>query len=171
MLIRHAEPEASPSLDPAQWPLSSAGRRGARQLRRGVLLDGARWVSSEERKAVQTLQCLSPQRQGTIIEDGRFNEVRREEPFDGDFRSRRLAWVEGKLDGRHARWETRHEATSRFDAAVRTYARSGERLVIASHGMIMTAWLVSQGLVGAGEDAGRFWRSLRFPDLIDVDLG
>lgn len=139
-------------------------------MRSRVPLGEGLWVSSEELKALQTLQCLRPGRQDTMLQDGRFNEVQRDEPFDGDFRSRRLAWVEGKLDGRHANWETRHEAARRFDAAVRAHAQSGERVVIASHGMIITAWLVAQGRIGAGEDAGRFWQSLRFPDVIDIDL-
>jgi broad specificity phosphatase PhoE len=78
--------------------------------------------------------------------------------------------VEGRLDGRHANWETRHEAARRFDAAVRTYAQSEEQVVIASQGMVITAWLVAQGRIGAGEDAGRFWHSLRFRDVIDIEL-
>lgn len=36
--------------------------------------------------------------------------------------------------------------------------------------MIITAWLVAQGRIGAGEDAARFWHSLRFPDVIDIEL-
>jgi broad specificity phosphatase PhoE len=81
-----------------------------------------------------------------------------------------FAWVEGRLDDQHENWETGREAARRFDAAVRAYAQSGERVVIASHGMVITAWLVAQGRVEAGSDAGRFWQSLRFPDVIDVDL-
>ncbi len=100
----------------------------------------------------------------------RFNEVQRDEPFDNDFRSRRRAWVEGKLDDRHAGWETPEEAASRFDEAVREYGERGERLVIGSHGMVITAWLVHAGLLQPGVAAGRFWEALAFPELVEVDL-
>lgn len=42
-------------------------------------------------------------------------------------------------------------------------------LVLATHGMVTTAWLVGAGLLGAGEEAGRFWENLQFPDLITVE--
>lgn len=126
-------------------------------------------MSSEEVKAVETLQCLSPQ-PAAIMQDPRFNEVRRQDPFDEDFMSRRRAWIEGELDRRHARWERPHEAADRFDRAVRDYAASEQRLVIGSHGMVITAWLIGRGHVRAGADAGRFWEALAFPDLVTVDI-
>jgi hypothetical protein len=45
-----------------------------------------------------------------------------------------------------------------------------QAVVIATHGMAMTLWLVSVGAV-AESDAEGFWRGLRFPDahLVDRD--
>lgn len=131
---------------------------------------GGLWVASEELKAIETLECLSPRECGAILRDERFNEVRRDEPFDGDFRSRRRAWVEGKLDDRHTRWESPHEAASRFDEAVNDFVAQGSPLVIGSHGMIITAWLVHRARVQAGAEAGLFWGALSFPDVVEVDL-
>jgi broad specificity phosphatase PhoE len=44
---------------------------------------------------------------------------------------------------------------------------AGRTLVIGSHGMAMTVWLAAR----TGLDPGPFWARLRFPDMIDVDLG
>lgn len=105
-----------------------------------------------------------------MLRDARFNEVQRDEPFDDGFRSRRRAWVEGKPDGRHTGWETPLDAASRFDDAVRAFAERGAPLIIGSHGMIITAWLVHRARVRPGAEAGRFWAALAFPDLVEVDL-
>ena len=105
-----------------------------------------------------------------IVRDERLNQVKRDEPFDDDFRSRRRAWVEGRLDARHTGWETPKEAAIRFDEAVRAHAGMHDRLVICSHGMVITAWLVDHRWVQAGPEAGAFWAALAMPDVVEVDL-
>lgn len=172
LLIRHARPEVSPSLPSSEWPLSVEGRAAAAVLA-ARLPSRASYVSSPERKAVETMRYALSQDQDMIAEDARFGEVRRDgEPFDGDVTARRLSWVEGRLDERHYAWERASEAAARFDRGVQDHLKDGEGrpLVISTHGMICTAWLVHEGRIQQGRAAGEFWSGLGFPDLIRVRL-
>jgi broad specificity phosphatase PhoE len=139
----------------------------ASQLGTRLPADGI-WVASDEVKAYETLLCA---RSGAteVRQDARFGEVQRAEPFDDDFRSRRRGWVEGRLDDRQAEWESASDAAARFDATVNDYLELGRPLVIGSHGMVITAWLVRIGVVAPGRVAGDFWDALEFPDLIEID--
>jgi broad specificity phosphatase PhoE len=159
-LVRHAMPAFGPDAPPAAWELSGEGWCSAAGLRL-VLPADAVLVSSREPKARQTLEPV-----GAVWTDGRFNEVERDEPYDGDFRARRRAYVTGTD---HAGWEPRGEVVARFTAGVRFWsAQTGGRpLVIASHGMAMTVWLAA--MVGVA-DAGTFWADLRLPDVFTVDV-
>jgi broad specificity phosphatase PhoE len=101
-----------------------------------------------------------------VDRDLRFAEIRRVEPWEGDYRRLRREYVEG-VD--HPDWEPRAEVAERFDAAVTEHLDiAGERpLVVASHGMAMTVWLTAR--IGL-PDPGAFWSGLRFPDARRVDL-
>jgi broad specificity phosphatase PhoE len=160
VLVRHATPAFGPDVPPEQWPLAPAGLAAAESLRR-VLPSGALLVSSEEPKARQTLEPSGP-----VATDPRFNEIARDEPFDGDFRARRLAYVTG---ADHPGWEDRTAVAARFAAGLADWqARCGDRpLVVASHGMAMTVWLTAA--IGL-DDPGAFWSDLRLPDVLIVDL-
>jgi len=125
-------------------------------------------VASTEAKAIETLR-LAPDR-ASVPTDARFDEVARPgEPFDGAFRAARLAWVEGTVDHRNAAWEPPEQAARRFDAGVRAHA-SADALVVGTHGMVMTAWLVSIGHVAPGVAAGELWERLTFPDIVRVEF-
>lgn len=166
VVVRHAEPQVSSADDPRLWPLSKAGRAAARRLVDQLPRTGL-WLSSTECKARETLQYAA-EGDVAVTEDPRFDEVHRDEPFDSEFRARRRAWVEGRLDERHAGWESPKEAAERFELAVHEYAEAADTLVIATHGMVLTAWLVhAQGRLSLPE-AGSFWEHLRFPDVIEV---
>lgn len=167
VLVRHAEPEVVPDVDPRRWRLSEAGRSAARAL--GARLpDHAVWVSSTEPKAYETLTCAAGP-DVTIAQHPGFDEVHRNEPFDADYRARRMAWVQGRLDERHAGWETSQETAIRFDEAITQHLTSGSPLVVASHGMAITAWLVHGRRLLDPRDAGRFWSAMTFPDIIEVN--
>ena len=167
LLVRHAEPVTVPEVAPTRWRLSAAGRTDARALGPRLPFDGV-WVSSTETKAHETLSCAGAGRV-EIRQDPGFDEVVRDEPFDDGYVARRLAWVEGRLDERHAGWEAPHEVADRFEQAVSTYAEAGTPLVVCSHGMAMTAWLRHARGRLSQEEAGPFWSSLGFPDLVRVD--
>ncbi|MFD6137907.1 histidine phosphatase family protein [Isoptericola sp. NPDC060257] len=165
-VVRHAAPHVSDDVPPHAWPLSAAGHAAARGLR---LPDGAHAVASDERKAVETLSLALGG--ADVPTDPRFGEVRRPpEPVSAEFREARRAWVEGAPDARHDGWESAADAARRFDDAVREHAGGGD-LVVATHGMVLTAWLVATGHVAPGPPAGEFWLGLRLPDVVTVDLG
>src|SRR4051794_83808 len=103
VLVRHAAPLASPTVEPRQWPLSAPGQEAAGGLR-GRLPAAGPWMSSSELKAYQTLQHARSDDSAPVSRDARFDEVRRVEPFDDDFRARRRAWVDGRPDERHRGW-------------------------------------------------------------------
>ena len=157
ILVRHAMPAYHRDVAPESWDLSGEGRAAAAQL---VLPPDAYLVASAEPKAYQTLEPF-----GLVVRDVRFGEVRRRgEPWDGDYREQRRAYVEG-VD--HDEWEPRAEVVARFQAAIDDHsARCLRRpLVVGTHGMALTVWLTATaGLTRPGE----FWEGLRFPDLIEV---
>jgi hypothetical protein len=125
----------------------------------------AKLFSSHEPKAWQTLSGSTQ-----VTRDHRFNEVSRSaEPWDGNFQEFRRRYVEGAT---HAGWEPPAEAASRFQAGVFA-ALSGHHAthaptVIATHGMVLTVWLVSIDAVPS-TSAAQFWSHLRFPDCLLVD--
>jgi broad specificity phosphatase PhoE len=159
-LVRHAMPVFGPDAPAAAWELSSEGRCDAKVLARALPV-GALLVARREPKARQTLE---PAR--SVCTDERFNEVTRDEPYEGDFRARRRAYVTGTD---YAGWEPRGQVVARFAEGVRfwTAQADGRPLVIASHGMAMTLWLTTTVSLA---DPGAFWADLRLPDLLVVDI-
>ncbi len=162
ILVRHAEPAASPDTPPSTWPLTRDGRAAAERLRASLPAD-AFLASSNERKAWETLGDVAEVRR-----DPRFDEVRREgEGWRADFRDRRRRYVRGeRLPG----WEDRAEVARRFDEGVAAAVDEGDGrpVVVATHGVTMTLWLVRGGLVPP-EEAVRFWEELAFPDVWRAD--
>jgi broad specificity phosphatase PhoE len=158
-LVRHAMPAFGPDVPPAAWELSSDGKRAAAALSNELPI-GALLIASREPKARQTLEPA-----GTVRTDDRFNEVERDEPYDGDFKQRRRAYVCGTD---HPGWEPREQVATRFTAGIAHWAtQAGPRpLVVASHGMAITVWLTAT--IGL-DDPGAFWAALRLPDLITLD--
>lgn len=147
------------------WVLSEGGRAAAARLR-SQLPRTATFAASDERKAIETLRLASG---APCIVDARFGEVRRPDEAIGDgFRMVRRAWVSGAFDARHEGWERPRDAAARFAAALDALA--GDPVVVATHGMVLTSWLVAIGEVGPGEDAGEFWSKLALPDVIEVML-
>jgi broad specificity phosphatase PhoE len=166
ILVRHAMPAHGPDTPARDWVLAPPGREAARELC-SRLPARARLVASSEPKAIGTLEAAGTREAaGCALKDPRFDEVVRVEAYSDDFRTQRLAYVEG-LD--HADWEARGEVVARFGAGVADHlaAADGQPLVIATHGMAMTLWLTAT--IGL-DDPGAFWAELRFPDARVVDL-
>jgi broad specificity phosphatase PhoE len=159
-LVRHAMPACEADVPAARWELGAEGRRGAQDLR-AVLPAGAVLVASPEPKARQTLEPA-----GRVLVDGRFGEVGRDEPYGGDFRARRRAYVSGTG---HTGWEPRTAVAARFTAGVRYWlGEAGRRpLVVGTHGMALTVWLAAMVDL---PDPAAFWADLRLPDVVAVDL-
>lgn len=160
ILVRHAMPDATSDVPANEWHLSAEGQGEAVRLAE-ILPRDARLVSSEELKALQTLGPA-----GAVSQDARFNEVRRDEPFAGNWRDLRHAYVSGSD---HPGWEPRNEVARRFESGINEHLaqNTGQPLVISTHGMAMTIWLTTR--IGLSEP-GLFWADLRFPDALVVDL-
>lgn len=161
-------PEVHPALPPGSWCLSDDGVTAATALDLVTSDAGALAVSSPERKARDTVALALKVSAGQIATDARFREVDRVERVHEGFRAARAAWVAGHLDDRHVGWETPDAAAQRFHEGL--LAHQAEHLIIGTHGMVLTAWMVSQGLVGPGDAAVEFWDALGFPDLVRVEL-
>jgi len=163
ILVRHAMPMATPDVAPEDWPLASEGREAALRLRDN-LPPGAYVVSSPERKARETAFGDS----ATARTDGRLGEVRRVgEPWGGDYLRLRRAYVGGR---RHPGWEPHAAVEARFRSAVDDHGAraNGAPVVVCTHGMALTRWLVSAGFIDPDE-AVSFWEDLRFPDCLVVE--
>ncbi|MBO0811350.1 MAG: histidine phosphatase family protein [Microlunatus sp.] len=168
IIVRHAEPEVRADLPPASWPLSPAGRLAAAGLH-GTLPAAAGLASSSELKAIETICLAAAVEPEAVTVDDHFGEVRRPgEPFDDHHRDRRLAWITGRPDARHAAWETPEQAARRFQDGLDQL--DGEIVVVGTHGMIITAWLVAIGEVRPGDAAGACWQQLAFPDVLTITL-
>lgn len=170
IIVRHATAEVLPDQASGSWPLSAAGRVAAADLK-GRFPRGAVLASGGELKAIDTISLAAAVEPTSIHIDDDFGEVCRPgELFDNDHRPRRRAWVEGRLDSRHESWETPEQAGHRFQ-------RGLDRLdveldvdiaAVATHGMVLTAWLVAIGRVQRGVAAGDFWDGLSFPDVLTI---
>lgn len=164
-LVRHAMPAVDVALPAGAWPLSELGTAAAAALRLDAA-DETLVVSSPERKAHDTVALALPS--APVTTDERFREVDRVEQVHDDFRAARAAWIAGALDDRHAGWEKPDAAAQRFHDGL--LAHAAEHLVVGTHGMVLTAWLVARGLVPDGQGAVEFWDALRLPDVIDLEL-
>jgi broad specificity phosphatase PhoE len=140
ILIRHAMPERVPGVPPREWHLGEEGRAAARTLA-ALLPSGARIVSSDEPKAVETAEQLG----GTVTVDPRLREVGRPSAWDDGYRDTARRYIAGE---RLAGWETHDDVVERFRSAA-----TGD--IVVTHGMAMTLYL-SEGV--------RFWEALTFPD-------
>lgn len=163
--VRHAMPRIDASRPARDWALSEEGVRAARRLHLPVSAT-TQVLASTETKAIHTTSIVTDRACDQILVDARFDEVRREEPVDGEYLDRRAAWVGGDPDSRHLEWESFAEVGERMEAAIRS--QRSETLIIGTHGMALTAWLVRTGLVAPGVAAVDFWASLKFPELVTV---
>lgn len=169
ILVRHAMPDVDPESDPATWTLTPQSMAEARELLRPVIPEGSVLLASNEPKARQTLEAADL---GEVVTDHRLREVARREAFAEDFRSARRAWVVGR--GRQT-WEQRVRVAERIQHAVdagleRTAETGAPALVVAGHGMSLTAWLVSREHLPDGDPAAEFWAGLSFPDAWEIPL-
>ncbi len=163
ILVRHAMPFVEPDVPTGDWRLASEGKVAARALR-PLLPARSYFVASSEPKAIETLGELTDP--ADVVVDEGFREARRPWTAAG-YRPLAQAYVDG---ADHTGWEPRAAVLSRFAAAVDRHAAlaSDRTLVIGTHGLALTLWLSSLMRLEGGP-AG-FWSSLRFPDLIEIDV-
>jgi broad specificity phosphatase PhoE len=119
-------------------------------------------IASTERKAIETAEALADARDIAAFEE--FREVRK--PWFDEADDHRAAAARYLAGEALADWEPLAEAAGRFQAGIDAH-RGVEDLVIATHGIVMSAWLTT---VADVPDPFRFWSELRMPDTWEVDL-
>lgn len=147
------------------WVLTADGVEAAKAL---SLPAGAHVVSSPELKSLQTVALATGSAEDAVLVDAGFREVDRVETVRDGYRTARRAWVSGVLDDRHEGWESPESAAHRVSNALRRY--DAPHLVVGTHGMVLTAWLVATGVVEPGEPAVEFWERLSFPAIVTVGV-
>jgi broad specificity phosphatase PhoE len=166
MLVRHAMPAVQPEIPAERWELDEPGRAASLALSAAVT-GPAYYVSSDEPKAMQTLQEMSAGQ--PVVPEPAFREVRRPYRWSDDYREQARAYVDGIA---HEGWEPHDQVVARFSAAVQRHAGIAvarrRLLVVGTHGLAPTVWLAA--LLPLRPTAASFWAALTFPDVIEVDL-
>ncbi len=171
VLVRHSQPRIEPNVPAAEWKLSELGRRWAESMAarlRGYDADLI-WCSREP-KAVETAEILGnalgvPIRVKTGLEE----HHRRNAPFFPT--TQEFAQAVEAFFSQPSRLvlgtETASQARDRFAAAIEAVleADSGDAIVI-THGTVMSLYLAQV----ADVQPMSFWRELRTPCLVEVDL-
>ncbi|HVT75604.1 MAG TPA: histidine phosphatase family protein [Acidimicrobiales bacterium] len=159
ILVRHATPMIDPAIPPPNWRLTPEGAEAAELLGRELPLPATFTVmASTERKAIETASAITRSPVGT---SAAFCEVTRPW-YDGPavLEQHAARWFGGDpVDG----WEPRGDAVARFARGV--LVQDPDNLIVVTHGTVMTAWLVSIGMV---DDAMAFWTDLLMPDAWEV---
>jgi broad specificity phosphatase PhoE len=164
VFIRHAEPLVAIGTPGAQWPLTNEGKGAARLL--GERVVGRSPVAlvwaSPERKALQTAESAFPSGPTRVRDE--LGEVRK--PWyatTDDLREAVSRYVGGDaVEG----WERHEDVTARLNL-LQADISAGERLVVVSHGVVLTTWLALYGVL---DDPFAFWSDLRTPDAWELDL-
>jgi broad specificity phosphatase PhoE len=164
VLVRHAEPLITEGTPPARWRLTDQGRADARVLGDRLGAPSATTVvwTSPERKARETAEHAFPASTSRIREE--LCEVKKPWFASADQHEQAVsAYLRGE---RVQGWEHRQDVMARL-GPLRSDIRSGERLLVVSHGLLLTTWLDHEcGL----SDPFSFWSALEMPDAWELDL-
>jgi broad specificity phosphatase PhoE len=165
VLVRHAQAEVDPSLPASEWALSAAGVVAS--ARCGQLLvshgwAGARVVSSDEHKALQTANRISSCTGSEVRHDARLAEVGGRQWLTNGYAQAAADFLSGL---EVAGWEQWAAVSVRMHQAFRDWSSDG-RCILVSHGLSLSV-LVSQ--LFPDVDAVAFWHGLRFPDAWSID--
>jgi broad specificity phosphatase PhoE len=165
-LVRHARPVVDPDVPAGLWELTTEGQAAARVL--GPLAGPGYYVASDEPKALRTVQEMAAG-QPVAPEPG-LREVSRPGSWSADYHQQARGYLGGAGPGG---WEPPAQVIARFEAAVARHARAAtarqQVLIAGTHGLAATLWLASR--MRLEPSPAGFWASLRFPELIEVDLG
>ena len=170
-LVRHGPPLIDPQSPPHEWPLDDGARDAVLALASaGVLPDDARWLSSDEPKAMQTAEMLAEEllTSGAVERVPALREQRRPAGWIDDYAVRVHRSLVREDEASSDGWETSAETRERVSGAVREVLDGEGEAVLVGHG---TAWtlLVSE-LTGAPVDLVA-WERMGLPDHCLVDDG
>ncbi len=162
VLVRHAQPLVADGTPADQWPLTDDGRHDAAVLGRR-LTDGSTPTivyTSPERKARETAALAFPSIAAHVRQH--LSEVKRAwYAKPDDFADAVAAYLKGEVvEG----WERREDVIARL-GSIKADSTSWERIVLVSHGVLLTTWLHNEMQL---EDPFRFWSNLRMPDAWEL---
>ena len=164
VFVRHAQPQVGGMTPAARWPLTDKGRSDARVLGRHLVDRSATNVvwASPDRRARETAALAFP-----LVVIGvrdQLIEVRKPWYTSADQHSNAVANYlrGGVVEG----WECRQDVMERI-TQLKADVRSVERLVLVTHGVLLTTWLDHE--IGL-HDPFSFWSNLRMPDAWEFDL-
>ena len=164
VLIRHAEPLMAGETPGADWPLTEKGENDATALG-AILADqstSAIVLTSPERRARETAALALP----LVIACDRdeLSEVKKPWYASADEHTNAVAeYLRGEVvEG----WERHEDVLSRI-AHLKSDFGSSERLVLVSHGLLLTIWLDHE--IGLNDPLS-FWSGLRMPDAWVADF-
>lgn len=171
VLVRHSQPRIERNVPAAEWRLSELGRRRAESM--AARLRGYRanliWCSREP-KAVETAEIVGsalgvPMR----VKDGLEEHHRGNVPFiptTQEFEQAVEAFF-SQPSRLVLGCETASQARDRFTAAIEAVLedQSGDAIVV-THGTVMTLYLAQVADIQPMD----FWRELRTPCLVEVEL-
>ncbi len=168
VLVRHAPAAADPTLAPALWPLTDAGRAAARALARDPLWRALRRIfTSPELKALETAHIVAGANglTVTVVEDLR--EV--EHPPDRRFAhdpAAVAAWLARPDEPVHG-WEPAVAALARTHACIeRLRALEAEPFAVVGHGLTLSLYVAAL----TGQTPLAVWHTLHMPDMAIVDV-
>ncbi len=170
LLIKHALPTITPTIAPAHWPLSAAGRQGAAALAEHLAPYAlSAIVTSDELKAQETATILAEtlQRPIPLISDHDLREHSRrpDDFFDRpeDFQAA-IAQLFAQPDQLVFGLETATAACQRFTAAVNRHliATAIGDLAIVAHGTVISLFVAAQTRTAPYP----LWQRLSLPSLV-----
>lgn len=171
ILIRHSESQPDPSLPPAEWSLTPAGRRRCRPLaQRLAPYEPPIILSSGERKARETAQQVAQiLRKPFRAVDGFGEHDRSGEPYHDretflHLVGALLTQPDREVFGR----ETGAEALGRFEEAVARTVREQARgnVAVVTHGTVISLFVAAH----SAKKPLNFWKKLGQPALVVFSL-
>lgn len=166
-LVRHGPPRIDPAAPPHAWSLDETAPAAVRALAdSGVLPAEARWLSSDEPKAVATAALLNP---GAVEQLPELREQRRPAGWVDDYAVRVHRSMVRADEPSAEGWETSTQTRERVSGAVlEVLAGTDAEAVLVGHGMAWTL-LVSE-LTGAPVDLVA-WERMGLPDHAAIEDG
>ncbi len=172
LLVRHAQSQITPGVEPARWPLTDAGRAAAAEFAGELAPHDPRLVvTSLEPKAAETGKLIARQLGIPLQEASGLHEQARaafDRPLTEAAFNALVKRVLAEPDWTGFGLETGRAALSRFEAALFAVLKESPAgsLAVVTHGTVMALFVSKYNPI----DVGEFWGRLRMPALAVLRL-
>lgn len=166
VFLRHFRNRIEADKPASEWALDEAGVREMREMIEGGRFEGYdKIISSKEMKARVTAEAIS-ERHGTPMElSDDIVEVDRGSGFiEGDY-GRVVERYLSEDDGFDHPWEDISSVRARARRFVKRLETETGNILVISHGLFLSVLLSGY----FGQDPAKFWRSLAFSQLLEVN--